>query len=35
MPDWVREEAEASDDRDEEGVRLRCGDCLVAEGGAK
>jgi hypothetical protein len=31
MPDWVRDD----DERDDEGVRLRCEDCLLAEGGAK
>jgi hypothetical protein len=35
MPDWVRDDDEASDERDDEGVRLRCEDCLLAEGGAK
>lgn len=34
MPDGGWEPLDASDDRDEDGVRLRC-DCLVAVGGAK
>lgn len=35
MPDWDWEDCEARDDRDDEGVRLRCGEGLVAVGGAK
>jgi hypothetical protein len=35
MPDWVCDDDEARDERDEEGVRLRCVGCLVAVGGAK
>jgi hypothetical protein len=35
MPDCVWEEDDAREDRDDEGVRLRCGEGLVAVGGAK
>jgi hypothetical protein len=35
MPDCVCEDDEARDDRDDEGVRLRCAEGLVAVGGAK